>query len=245
LSQSPESPLEALLALQALDTELDRCRHRRSTLPERAEIAALDTELVAIDQRLVVARAARQGVAGDQDRMEQTLAGVEHRAAEIKKRLYGGTVSATRELQAMSTELDSLTARASELESRVLEIMEEHEPLDERVTTLEADRSAGVAARRGAGESLTASEAQVDGEIDVFNTARAEAARAVPPELIATYEQLRHKLGGVGVARLVGSLCGGCFLTLPAIELAGLRHQAAGMVSYCDQCGRILVPARR
>ena len=90
--------------MQGLDTELDRCRHRRATLPERTELAALDADLVSIDERLVVARAQRQAVAGDQERLEQTLAGVEHRAAEIKKRLYGGTVSATRELQAMSSE---------------------------------------------------------------------------------------------------------------------------------------------
>lgn len=245
LNRPPEGHLEALLALQGFDTDLDRCRHRRATLPERGEMVAIEAHLVALDQDLAVARAARDAVAGDQERLEQTLSVVEHRAADIKRRLYGGMVSATRELQAMSAELDSLTARASELESRVLEKMEDQEPLDARVAILEREKGSQLAAHATLEQALVAREAEVDAEVGVVNAARAEAAVGIPPDLVATYEQLRRRLGGVGVARLVGSLCGGCYLTLPATELERLRHQSPGTLSFCDQCGRILVPSYR
>jgi predicted nucleic acid-binding Zn-ribbon protein len=88
-------------------------------------------------------------------------------------------------------------------------------------------------------------EAEVDSEIEVLNSARAEATTAVPEDLTATYAQLRLRLGGVGAARLVGARCGGCYLTLPATELDRLRHQPPGTLSFCDQCGRILVPTTR
>jgi hypothetical protein len=233
-----------LLAVQGIDTELDRARHRRATLAERGELAAIDHDLAALEARLATAREERDAAARAQEAVEQTLGGVERHAADVKKRLYGGTVSATRELQAMAAELDSLTARASELESRALEGMEAWEPLDARVDELEGEKGARTAQRAAVAASLLAHEADADEEIERLHVARAQAAAAVPPDLVVTYERLRDRLGGVGAARLVGTHCGGCHLTLPATELDRLRHQPAGTVSFCDQCGRILVPTR-
>lgn len=244
MTPAGEGPLEALLAVQAIDTDLDRARHRRATLPERGELAAIDHDLAALEARLVTAREERDAAARAQEALEQSLAGVERHATEVKNRLYGGTVSATRELQAMAAELDSLTARASELDSRVLEGMEAWEPLDERVDALEREKGARMAQRSAVEASLATHEADVDTEIARLRDARAQSGAAVPPDLAATYERLRARLGGVGAARLVGTHCGGCHLTLPATELDRLRHQPAGTVSFCDQCGRILVPTR-
>jgi predicted nucleic acid-binding Zn-ribbon protein len=89
---------EALLAVQDLDTALDQHAHRRARTPERAELAALDGQLASVDQRLADSAARRDEVAGREARLEAELAATEARIAEVNKRLYGGTVSATREL---------------------------------------------------------------------------------------------------------------------------------------------------
>ncbi|MDQ1367171.1 MAG: uncharacterized protein QOE57_3213 [Acidimicrobiaceae bacterium] len=236
-----EANLEALLRVQALDTDLDRCRVRHASLPERAELAAIDSQLVALEQRLAAAQAERDVVADRQASLEHNLAVVESRAADIKKRLYGGTVSATRELQAMAAEVDSLTDRASELESRALEAMDEREPLDASVDNIVGEKSSLLAARATVGERLAVREAEVAAETDALNSARAQAAANVPEELVVAYDRLRLRLGGVGIARLVGSRCDGCHLTLAATEIDHLRHQPSGTLNYCEQCGRILV----
>jgi predicted nucleic acid-binding Zn-ribbon protein len=241
LTTLTEANLEALLRVQALDTDLDRCRVRHASLPERAELAAIDSQLVALEQRLAAAQAERDVVADRQASLEHNLAVAESRAADIKKRLYGGTVSATRELQAMAAEVDSLTDRASELESRVLEAMDEREPLDASVDNIVGEKSSLLAARATVGERLAVREAEVAAETDALNSARAQAAANVPEELVVAYDRLRLRLGGVGIARLVGSRCDGCHLTLAATEIDHLRHQPSGTLNYCEQCGRILV----
>ena len=48
-----------------------------------------------------------------QRRLEDELALVEHKLAEEQARLYGGTVSLIRELQAMQTEIDALSGGAA------------------------------------------------------------------------------------------------------------------------------------
>jgi predicted nucleic acid-binding Zn-ribbon protein len=244
LTPPSEANLEALLAIQELDNDRDRARHRLASLPELAELTDLDSQLVTFDRQSAAARGERDAVAERQQALERTLAGVEARAQEVKKRLYGGTVSATRELQAMAAELASLTARASELENRVLEVMEEIDPLDGRVDNIDGEKASLVAARAAVGERLAVRQAEVAAELDALNTARMGAAADIPEDLLTTYERLRQRLGGVGAARLIGARCGGCHLTLPATELDQLRHQPPGTLNYCEQCGRILVPLR-
>jgi hypothetical protein len=142
----------------------------------------------------------------------------------------------------MSGELEQLRARASALEDSVLALMEEREPLETRATDLRA-RSEQLSTRRSAvAEGLAAAQAALDHELEELTGRRDQAAAAVTGDLLARYEQLRMRLGGVGVARLVGNRCDGCHLTLPAMELDRVRHLGPEEIYQCEQCSRILVP---
>jgi hypothetical protein len=231
----------SLLALQDIDTAIDRDRHRRANLPQRAEVIAVDQKIAEMRAEANEALAARDAVARRQAAVEAELATTEERAAAVNRRLYSGEVTASRELQAMAADADSLTARASHLEDEVLEILDEREPLDRRVADLAAG-VAGLAGRRDEAVAVLANaEAEVDRDLAGLAGRREEAVGAVPAPLLATYEQLRRRLDGVAVARLVGDHCDGCHLSLSATELDRIRHLPPGEVASCEQCGRILV----
>ena len=235
-------PLQDLLVVQDLDTALDQHRHRRAHLPERAEITAIDADATAGQAESERVDAERAELATRQAAIEAELAATEQRSATISKRMYSGDVSATKDLQAMAAELDQLKHRASTLEDGVLEIMEAREPLDARAGELTSALGELAARREAAVASLAEAERTVDAEIAELTQKRAEGAASVPADLLATYEKLRLRLGGVGVARLVGNHCDGCHLTLSAVELDRVRHLPEGEVYTCEQCSRILVP---
>jgi predicted nucleic acid-binding Zn-ribbon protein len=232
---------EALLKVQDLDTALDQHRHRRRTLPERDEVGRLDTERVTLAAQVSTAAVGRDEVAGRQEALEHDLNATEARIAEINRRLYGGMVSATRELQAMAEEVEHLQSRRSALEDRILEVMEVREPLDAEVAALERRAEQLSADRTGAAARLASAEETADAEIEVLADERDQAVSTVPPDLLRTYESLRARLDGVGAARLVGSSCAGCHLALPATELDRIKRSPADAMVFCDQCGRILV----
>jgi predicted nucleic acid-binding Zn-ribbon protein len=233
--------LEAVLQVQDLDTALDQHRHRRATLPEREALAALDRQLQALAQVTAEVSARRDEVAARQDGLEGELNATRARITDINRRLYGGMVSATRELTAMAAEVEHLEVRSSDLEDRVIDVMEQREPLDDEVVDLDRRRQLALDERARITAQLAASEAAVDGEISELVQQRAGAAASVPPDLLKTYEGLRNQLDGVGAARLVGPSCMGCHLMLPATELDRIRRAPADAVFFCDQCGRILV----
>lgn len=235
------SVLEGLLAVQERDTTVDQLEHRRTHLPEHSELAAVEGRIAAVEARLAEVRAAREEVATRQERFEQESTHVEARIAEIEKRMYSGSVSASRELQAMAAEVESLRERHSSLDDHVLATMEEAEPLDEAIAGLLAERANHDADAERLRALIAEAEVAIEAELASERAARSEVAAAVPADLLATYEKLRSKLGGIGAARLVGPSCTGCHLTLPATELDRIKRGPADALVFCDQCGRILV----
>ena len=233
--------LEVLLEVQEHDTAIDRLRHRRVTLTERAELQQVEEELAALERSRADVSARREAVAHRQKRFEDECALVEAKVSEIQGQLYSGAVTVPRELQAMQAEVDALQRRASALEDNILEAMTEAEPLDAEIARLREERTRLDAQGARLRAAIAEAEAAIDAELAGEVAARQAVAGGLPTDLAERYERLRARLGGVGAARLVNGRCGGCHLTLPATELDRIRREPPDAVVTCDQCGRLLV----
>ncbi len=233
--------LQALLVVQAHDTAADQLRHRRATLPERASLAAVEDRVAAAEQEAAGEAEALGAVARRQRRLEDELATVEAKVASTEAQLYGGSVRALRELQALQEELEALGRRRSDLEDAVLEVLTEREPLDAALAALDDRRLALYGEAAGVRSAIAEAEAALDAELTGEAGARREAAAGIAADLLARYERLRSANQGVGVARLRNGRCDGCHLSLPATELDRIRHEPPDALVHCDHCGRILV----
>jgi predicted nucleic acid-binding Zn-ribbon protein len=234
--------LDTLLELQTRDTAIDRLRHRRDTLPERAALESVQADLAVLRQQLAEATARREEVVREEQRFDDEARSLEEKAAEVERRMYSGEVTSPRELQALQADVDQLRRHRGGLEDRELDVMERRESLDTEVSGL--DGRAGeleAEAERLAG-ALGEVEGEIDGEVAVERSARDEIAATVDDGLLADYEQCRHRARGMGAARLNGNTCQGCHLSIPSVEAERIRKSPAGTVAHCDNCGCILVP---
>jgi len=234
-------PLARLLDVQDHDTVVDQLRHRRATLPERAELADVDRQLGALEIRTKEVRVKRDEFGDRQAALEQQIGASRSRRETLEKRMYGGQVVAARELQVMNEEVKHLARHIDELEDREIEVMESLEPLDGELQAGEVTRDALDKDAQRLRAAIDTAERALDADIAEQSRARAAAASGVRSELLARYEQLRSKLGGTGAARLVGASCSGCHLTLSSMELDRVRKAPPDAVITCEQCGRILV----
>ncbi len=237
----PDPLLEALLEVQARDLVVDQLRHRRESLAERRSLREVTDEIRRADQQLAAIGARAHELERAQRRLEDEVTTLGAKRSDSERRLYGGGVQAPRELQALSQEVEALARRTRALEDELLELMEAAEPVAAEAAALEARRSEldGEAVRLAV--VVTEREAEIDGLLAAEAAARAEASAGISSELLATYEQLRRRLDGVGVARLEGGRCTGCHLALPAVELDAVRRAPSGTVVRHEECGRILV----
>jgi uncharacterized protein len=241
-ASSPASVFDVLLDLQEADLSLDRLAYRRRNLEERKVVADLGADLAERSARVAESRVQRDKLAGQQDGLERHIETISSRIAHIDERLRSGRAGSYRDEQAMGEEAASLSRQRRELEDQELEVMEALEPLDVELDALEDGVAAAEEELGLAREQLALAEASLDAETSQVRARRAELATRLPPDLSSSYERLRQRHGGVGVARLIAGACDGCHLQLPASELDHLRHAAPGSVHHCDQCGRILVP---
>src|SRR5207253_9492639 len=155
----------------------DRLRHRRETLPERARLAEVTEAIDALDASLAEVVRQRDEVARRQQQHEDELASLESRISDVDRRLYSGTVTAPRELQAMQADVASLKRHRSDVEDEVLAAMADRDPLDVDIGRLGSQRAAFEAEAetlRGAIEEATAAiDAELASELDARKVAAA------------------------------------------------------------------------
>jgi uncharacterized protein len=231
----------SLLAVQEHDTRADQLNHRIQTLPVRAALAQLEDDVLAVDGQLADVHRRRDELGRSQQRLEDEIASLTERANQAEKQLYSGAVTNPRELQALQDDVASIRRRIGQLEDDELEIMELVEPVDAERSQLTSQRTR----LDSEGERLRGELAEAESELGTqLAEARAErdaVAADVPAELWTEYDKLRARLGGVAIARLVGSTCQGCHLALPAVEVDRIRKLALDDAVHCEECGRMLV----
>ena len=233
--------LEQVLVVQVHDTAIDRLTHSLTTLPEFAALAMLDDEQTHLESERATVAEQRHDVAREQKLHEDEAALVTARIDKENLRLYDGSVTGHKELQAIQDEVRTLNRRRGEFEDLVLEAMELAEPLDASLAALD-DKLASVTSRRQeATESLAASQVSINAEIKSEHAQRVEAAAQIEPALMEIYEQSRADCGGVGICKLIEKTCQGCHLTLPAVEYDRIRKEPEDTIVRCGECSRILV----
>lgn len=228
-----------MLALQEIDTAIDRLRARQRAL-ETGEVvagaraAADQAEIAYGELKLQIDELDR-----DQRRFESELDSLTQKEAAEQKRMFDGSIANAKELAALQHEIEALAKRRSDREDEVLALMEQRETVvaaaaeaESRSTELRAEVDQ-VSAE--AGEELR----RVTEELAQRTADREAIVPQLDPDLLELYEDLRRQKKGVGAAALVDGVCQACHEQLSAVELDKLKKTEG--VRRCEYCRRILV----
>ncbi len=234
------NPWKQLLDVQAVDTVSTQLDHRRSQLPARAELVAIEDQLAALRAEVAAVESEKHVLDKEQTRIEDEIASIEDKIASADRQLYGGS-SDVKELQVLQEEIGALRRRISGLEDQELALMEQVEPIDERLAGLAAQREELDRQAIALTASLAEAEAEIDRERDEVRARRDELVAGIEPAAVQEYEKVRGQLGGVAVARLEHGSCGACHMKLSAVEHDRILHLSPEEPVRCEDCGRFLV----
>lgn len=231
----------ALLELQSVDSTLDQLAHRLKSLPEQAALARLAerrTDVAAAEGRT---RTEVEDLAREQRKADADVEQVKARRARDQQRIDSGSTSDSKQLTALQHEVLTLDKRISDLEDEELEVMERLEDAQRRLADLDKELADIEAEAADLTRSRDASSAEIAAEQSSTVAERETLASRVPEPLLALYDKLRARLGGVGVGAVQQKRCGGCRLNIGASDLAAMAAAPSDEVLRCEECNRILV----
>jgi predicted nucleic acid-binding Zn-ribbon protein len=228
-----------LLALQEIDTAIDRLSARRAVLESGGELATARSQADAAERALGELRLQLDVVGRDGSKLEHEIDSLSQKAAAEDKRLYDGSIANAKELESIQHEIENLKRRRSDREDEMLGLMEVREELERRAAEAQASSDAfreQVETVGGAAlEELTSIEAELEAKV----AERHALAPQIEPDILDLYEDLRKQKKGIGAAALVDGVCQGCHEQLSAMELDKVKRVEG--VRRCEHCRRILV----
>lgn len=226
-----------LLTLQALDDEVASLR---TALSEAERQIAGDEALDDARSSLATAAEALAATRAEQRRVEAEIADYSARIAPEDRRLYDGSVKNPKELANIQHEVELLKASRAKLEDELLVVLARLETETAEHATAAAEAKRHESRRKADLAQLKAEVTRLSGAISEAE-ARASAQRTkAPAAALRVYDDIRRRRGGVAVARITGSNCGACRVSIP--DAIRRRAMISVIPAQCPNCDRILCP---
>ncbi|HEY6419902.1 MAG TPA: C4-type zinc ribbon domain-containing protein [Candidatus Binataceae bacterium] len=223
-----------LMGLQTIDRRLRELEESLSKVAGRVDQLREETlknqsELERLTEEDTLAAAARK-------KMERELAEGEARIRNKRMRL--NLVRNEKELQATTSEVESLKENNQRLESELLTAMES---VDARAARI---KGIGEAVKQGRAE-LAQAELDIAAEVEELKSAiaktrkeRDQVVSEIDPTLVQRYDMIFHRRGGVAVALAKSGTCQGCRMRIaPQLFNEIQKHR---QIHFCPNCQRIL-----
>lgn len=226
--------LEGLIALQALELELQKLRRTVTTEAERRQaiqdaVEARRAALASIRERLATAQQLRRDI-------EKELAQVQTRLSRYQDQLMA--VKTNKEYHAMQTEIAAAQAEVRKFEDRILESMVEADEVSAELKAAERDAAQAETESKAAMLAL-GSETKVAQDALAVTLAKREAlARTLPKNTLSLFETIAHHRGTAVVEATREGHCSVCHVRMRPQVFQQIRRNES--VLQCDSCQRIL-----
>jgi len=229
--------LDALYALQMIDSEIDRIRTIRGELP--LEVQDLEDEIIGLETRIEKMSDELKGL--ETEISDRKLASKESELAIAKYKERQDNVRNNREFESLAKEIEfqELEIKLNDKRSKEGKIRVEGK---KEIFTEASDR---LNERKS---DLTIKKAELDAIVketqkdeDQLIKSSDDAKKQIEERLLVAYTRLRvNAKNGLAVVSIMRGSCGGCFNKIPPQRQLDIVTKKKILV--CEHCGRILAP---
>lgn len=228
------SQVRQLYKLQQIDTEIQQ---KKGRLSEVIQLQRETEELLAARQRAQKADDELLTWQTRQNDLNLELGTLNNEAKRTNQRLYSGNVKNPKELEDLQNKVQELGRRKDTLEDEILEAMimiedaqEEKDAADQSLVEIQAawEKSQG---------SLQQEQNELALRLHVLIEARDKQVVLIEKPLLAQYDRIKSRKGGLAVVVLEDNRCSGCHLTVSANKVTRVER---GEIITCGGCWRIL-----
>lgn len=230
--------LDALYALQKIDSQIDKIRTVRGELP--LEVQDLEDEIEGLDTRIKNLQEEAKELDTEVSDRKQAIKDAE--AAIVKFKDQQNNVRNNREFESLAKEIEyqelEIKLHDKRMKEAKIKITSKKEVLDEAKERLEF-RKGDLKVKQ---DELNEIVGETQKEEDTLIAQSEKAKALIDVRLIAAYDRLRSNAkNGLAVVGVDRDSCGGCFNKIPPQRQLDIDTRRKVIV--CEHCGRILVPA--
>lgn len=227
--------LRNLHRLHLVDSAIVEIRKRAAALDPGKAILA---KIAALEQELAEVGGHAKALTGEQADLELKQKAIDDKLAQIDKDLYGGKVVNPREVEALQKEIENQKKRRSEMDGRLLELMDLVPPAKAAADAVQAKIDEAKRDLAVHQKQVVQLKTSLEQQFKEITAKRATALADVPKPMVVRYDAVRQRTGGVGMADVVkGGFCGMCGTHLPEKLIEGAKE---GRIVTCESCHRIL-----
>lgn len=228
-----------ILDIQRMDFQVSTLQNKLTALPEIAELLTCTQRLAVVRDLEVAAETQISDIKRELLRAEADVEQVVVRLERDERRLAEGS-AAPKELEKLQHEIETLSARRSELEEVELEIMLRIDSIKSRLEELQREEVSLNSSHDEIAARKSSVSSQIEGEIASVISERNATVATVDGPLLELYEKIRSSTG-TGAAALRQGRCDGCHLAINSVEIGRLKTLASDEVVRCEECRCILV----
>ena len=223
-----------LIRLQDQDKVLDALKASLERIP--AEIQAIQQIIESEKSKLQAVKAKSNQLHLSKKEKESEV-----QAKEAAVRKHGeelNKVKTNEAYKALLAEIEKAKTDASNIETQILEIMEQMDEAAKDEKAAAALLKEDEAKKLREIDSLKAKETDLKSKFDQEKVKRDGMTAGLPEDASHQYEYLRkRKTDGEALAKIKGTMCGACRLTVPPQSVVEV---AKGRLVTCESCQRIL-----
>ena len=157
---------------------------------------------------------------------------------ENNEKLYGGEISATKELIQMEKKLKKLSEENSEIEDLVIQQMEEIENIEKELNEKKNEEKEKQAFLKELEEKDKEQSNSIKAQYRKQKESKQQLETQISPQLLEKYFHLKKTKGSNIVAKVKGGVCLGCQVSLSSSTIG--RLYTPGIILTCENCGKLI-----
>jgi len=226
--------LEQLIKLQEIDQRLLEIRNFMGDLPltvetQEKEVASIESENEEKQIRITQ-------IEKEMRHYENEIEDMTTKMVKFKDQLY--LVKSNKEYDSLNHEIDHIKTNIIESETRLLNLIEENDTLEETVKLKKSTMESLAGALSSNRIELKSALAETQLEKENLDKKRSNLYKNIEPEKLNAYERIKQGREGVGMVSIIGKSCGGCYSQLPPQTVIEIKKSID--IITCPSCSILL-----
>lgn len=227
--------LRALWKLNTIDAAIIDIRHKAASMDPGRKIQAEIDKLAAVFDE---ANAKAKALSAEQTDLELQQKTIEAKLKKIDGDLYGGKVVNPREVEDLQHQIDGLKKQRAKNDERILELWELVPPAKKAAEEAHAPIEVKKKELAEHQKKMIELKKTLEAEFKELNAKRPAALQGISAGLMARYDAIRQKHGGIAMATV--DRRGNCTMCGTLLPKKTVESALEDKVVTCEECHRII-----